>query len=319
MAVTTAIAVDYNLIRFGTLSFQLFYYGDPMATSSSTSSSISSSVSSTLTSAGTSALSSGASAAALEAADLLAQDADAEYVAFEEAAASQAMTDYANLSSGDSRLVKAALIPRTGDSAPTIEFMFNPTDLQFSRSVTIEDVKGSRTFRGLPKVNFGFIEAYKLQLSGLVFDTYETGQDVYELISPLRDSVDFSSFRDPFEETTITTASGETLTYTERTLSSNIGTSALSGAASAIPGASTVMSAATEYGIDVNTQALELRRPPVYYFIWGTHNYLTCMIESLSFKLTMFLPDGTPVRAMVDLSLKEVDLGVASYALSART
>ncbi|MEO1353848.1 MAG: hypothetical protein AAFW84_34695 [Cyanobacteria bacterium J06635_15] len=139
-------------------------------------------------------------------------------------------------------------------------------------------------------------------------------------MSPLRSAVDFSSFRDPFEETTITTASGETLTYSERTLSSNdIGTSALSGAASAIPGGSTVMNAFTEYGIDVSTQSLELRRPPVYYFIWGTHNYLTCMIDSLSFKLTMFLPDGTPVRAMVDLSLKEVDLGVASHALSART
>ena len=43
------------------------------------------------------------------------------------------------------------------------------------------------------------------------------------------------------------------------------------------------------------------------------------MIKDLSFKLTMFLPNGRPVRAMVDLSLQEVDLGVASHSLSERS
>jgi hypothetical protein len=51
-----------------------------------------------------------------------------------------------------------------------------------------------------------------------------------------------------------------------------------------------------------------MRRPPVYEFRWGTQQYFRkCFVENLSYKLTMFLPDGTPVRAIVDISLKEAD------------
>jgi Contractile injection system tube protein len=52
------------------------------------------------------------------------------------------------------------------------------------------------------------------------------------------------------------------------------------------------------------------RRPPVYIFEWGIGNnkdYFHCVITSLTYKLTMFLTDGTPVRAIVDISLQEVD------------
>ena len=273
-------------------------------------------------------IASGADILATELANELAESQDEQYEAFEQAAQSQAEALYAQQFAGDKRLVKAALIPRTGESAPTIQFMFNPTDLQFSRSVTIENVKGARTFRGLPKVNFGFIEPYELKLSGLVFDTYETGEDVYDLIKPLRDAVDFSSFQDPFEEQTITDENGNTYTYSERSIATNVTNVMLQSTASAA--ASTLGSAIgvsadldiagfMEYGTDLDSQALELRRPPVYYFIWGEHNYMRCMIKDLSFKLTMFLPNGRPVRAMVDLSLQEVDLGVASHALSERS
>lgn len=48
------------------------------------------------------------------------------------------------------------------------------------------------------------------------------------------------------------------------------------------------------------------QRPPVYIFTWGTE-YFHCVITSLTYNLTMFLTDGTPVRAMVDISLQEVD------------
>jgi hypothetical protein len=52
----------------------------------------------------------------------------------------------------------------------------------------------------------------------------------------------------------------------------------------------------------------KMRRPPVYEFRWGTQQYFRkCFVENLSYKLTMFLPDGTPVRAIVDISLKEAD------------
>ncbi|RUS92558.1 hypothetical protein DSM106972_098740 [Dulcicalothrix desertica PCC 7102] len=47
-------------------------------------------------------------------------------------------------------------------------------------------------------------------------------------------------------------------------------------------------------------------RPPVYTFIWKDE-YFYCVMVSLTYTLNMFLTDGTPVRAMVDISLQEVD------------
>ena len=49
------------------------------------------------------------------------------------------------------------------------------------------------------------------------------------------------------------------------------------------------------------------QRPPVYVFAWGTINYLRCYVESVDYQLTLFLADGTPVRAKASLTLKEVD------------
>lgn len=49
------------------------------------------------------------------------------------------------------------------------------------------------------------------------------------------------------------------------------------------------------------------QRPPVYIFAWGSINYLRCYVESISYDLTMFLPDGTPVRATASIDMKEVD------------
>lgn len=57
---------------------------------------------------------------------------------------------------------------------------------------------------------------------------------------------------------------------------------------------------------------IRAKRPPIYYFIWK-HNYLQCFVEKLDFKLTMFLADGTPVRATANLSLK----GVSSQGFGA--
>jgi Contractile injection system tube protein len=52
------------------------------------------------------------------------------------------------------------------------------------------------------------------------------------------------------------------------------------------------------------------KRPPVYLLTWGTkeeHKYFHCVITSLTYKLNMFLADGTPVRALVDIALQEVE------------
>lgn len=50
-------------------------------------------------------------------------------------------------------------------------------------------------------------------------------------------------------------------------------------------------------------------RTPLYTFVWGSNTHLRCcFVEKLTYKLTMFLPDGTPVRAIIDsLTLKEAD------------
>lgn len=48
------------------------------------------------------------------------------------------------------------------------------------------------------------------------------------------------------------------------------------------------------------------KRPPVYKFTWKDE-YFYCVMTSLTYNLTMFLTDGTPVRAIVDISLQEVD------------
>ena len=59
------------------------------------------------------------------------------------------------------------------------------------------------------------------------------------------------------------------------------------------------------------TQAVKFiqgkQRPPVYIFAWGTINYLRCYVESVDYQLTMFLPNGTPVRAKASITMKEVD------------
>jgi hypothetical protein len=144
--------------------------------------------------------------------------------------------------------VKASLISQ--DGTDNIDFMYNPTQLSFSRSMSINSAPGARTASGLPKASFANPEPYTLSINSIVFDTYEQGTNVMTLhISKLRQSVEFAS---------------------------------------------------------------SLGRPPVYIFTWGSQNYLKCLVQSLSYKLTMFLPDGTPVRASVDLTLREVDTVTAS-------
>ncbi|MEM6253789.1 MAG: hypothetical protein AAF821_12785 [Cyanobacteria bacterium P01_D01_bin.156] len=52
------------------------------------------------------------------------------------------------------------------------------------------------------------------------------------------------------------------------------------------------------------------QHPPTYLFQWGPHNdYLAeCFIAQLNYRLTKFMPDGTPVRAVIEtLGLKEAE------------
>ncbi|MEH2039892.1 MULTISPECIES: CIS tube protein [unclassified Nostoc] len=58
-------------------------------------------------------------------------------------------------------------------------------------------------------------------------------------------------------------------------------------------------------GVETITTKVD-SRPPVYIFTWGSE-YFYCVITNLTYTLNMFLSDGTPVRALVDIALQEVD------------
>lgn len=48
------------------------------------------------------------------------------------------------------------------------------------------------------------------------------------------------------------------------------------------------------------------KRPPMVLFLWGTHfPKFMGVVSTLGVKYTMFLPDGTPVRATVTMKIKE--------------
>ena len=144
------------------------------------------------------------------------------------------------------KLEKAKLISQESD---TIEFMFNPNELVFQRSIQVNASKGARTKTGLPKVSFAYPEPYTLTISNIVFDTYEDGSNVMDkYINKLKKSVEFA-----------TKGSGKD------------------------------------------------KRPPIYIFTWGQQQYIRCFVQQLTYRLTRFLRDGTPVQARVDLTLKEVD------------
>lgn len=49
------------------------------------------------------------------------------------------------------------------------------------------------------------------------------------------------------------------------------------------------------------------KRPPVYWLVWGQRKSFPCVMTSMSYKFDLFLPDGTPVRALVDITLQEVE------------
>jgi len=49
----------------------------------------------------------------------------------------------------------------------------------------------------------------------------------------------------------------------------------------------------------------QLKRPPMLTFTWGGLPAFSGVVESISTKYTMFLPDGQPCRATVQLKMKQ--------------
>ncbi|MEB3233622.1 MAG: hypothetical protein VKJ64_21620 [Leptolyngbyaceae bacterium] len=149
-------------------------------------------------------------------------------------------------------LAKAKLIDVEYQSSENhenhIDFMFNPNELSFSRSISLEQPQGASTNTGEPKTSFKHPNPYSLTISNIVLDTYEDQVSVRPYIRKFARGVEFM-----------------------------------------------------QDGEEAN------KRPPIYLFTWGANEYLRCFVKTLSFKLTLFLPDGTPVRALVDLTLEQVD------------
>lgn len=145
------------------------------------------------------------------------------------------------------RLEKAKLVVYSDPSgdAEDIEFMFNPTELDFTRTIRWDSDVGNRGNSLLPKVNFSGVEPYSFTLQNLLFDTYEQKTSVVE-------------------------------EYIEN-----------------------IKKGAT-------ARADAHARPPVYILTWED-TYFHCVMTSLNYRLTLFLSDGTPVKAIVNISLQEVD------------
>ncbi|MCC5659026.1 hypothetical protein LC608_19010 [Nostoc sp. XA010] len=143
-------------------------------------------------------------------------------------------------------LEKAKLMSFYPGEAPTIEFMFNPTQMSIQRTCKWQSEPGNRGNAALPKVNFSGVDPYKLTLSQIVFDTYETRNSVIDqYLKNIKKGVESPDGKD--------------------------------------------------------------KRPPVYILAWGKKQSFPCVMLSISYKIDKFLADGTPVRAIVDISLQEVD------------
>lgn len=54
----------------------------------------------------------------------------------------------------------------------------------------------------------------------------------------------------------------------------------------------------------------ELHAPPICRFIWGNDLNFKAVLQSANKRFTMFLSDGTPVRATVDVTFKKYDTPV---------
>lgn len=91
------------------------------------------------------------------------------------------------------QLVKAQLVPVEGGE--NIEFMFNPAELAFNRTLNLNYDSGARTDQGLPKVSFAYPQPYSLRISNILFDTRESRSNVLLYVEKFKKAVEFSQFQ----------------------------------------------------------------------------------------------------------------------------
>jgi hypothetical protein len=85
--------------------------------------------------------------------------------------------------------LKAKLI--SIDSSYHVEFKFNPTQLDFSRSISLEQSAGARTEKGMNKASFKHPNPYTLSINNILIDKYESGGDVIDDIEAFKKTVEF--------------------------------------------------------------------------------------------------------------------------------
>lgn len=191
-------------------------------------------------------------------------------------------------------LIKASLVP-LDVGVPLIQFMFNPAELTFDRAVSHNESKASKDEKtGHPKKSFSHLEAPKVTISKILFDTYEDGDDVVaKYIDPFIAAVEFLGEHKSSSQPGLLDSFQELVNPPQQPL----------------PNSPTASKPTPRPGEGSEADKSEAdKRTPHYRFVWGERVHLRrCVIEKLTYKLTLFLPDGTPVRAMIDsLTLKTV-------------
>ncbi|MEO0868795.1 MAG: hypothetical protein AAFY17_10170 [Cyanobacteria bacterium J06642_11] len=88
--------------------------------------------------------------------------------------------------------LEKAKLKAIASEAPDIEFMFNPNEISFSRSMSLEQAKGARTDKGKTKTSFKHPNPYSLKISNIVIDTYEGGGSVLDHVKKFTKAVEFS-------------------------------------------------------------------------------------------------------------------------------
>ncbi|HAC65215.1 MAG TPA: hypothetical protein DCF68_17225 [Cyanothece sp. UBA12306] len=146
------------------------------------------------------------------------------------------------------QLEKAILIHQPRDNDKNIEFMFNPTELEFDHELILNEGKTARGDSGYPKISYGYRKPCILTIKNILFDGYEMGDSIGGYINKLTQTVYFAN-------------SGEA----------------------------------------------KNKRPPTYIFAWGNQRYFACFIQRLTYRLTRFLQNGTPIQAVANLTLVKVD------------
>jgi hypothetical protein len=59
---------------------------------------------------------------------------------------------------------------------------------------------------------------------------------------------------------------------------------------------------------DMSSSKASLRRPPLCVAVWGSDKEFRCVVTAVTTKITMFAPNGLPLRAICTVALKEADV-----------